>query len=93
MAPLPYEGRRGPDEEGRFIQTPEPSEFEEVESELKFMSSMAEWLLWASKNNKINSKRYIAMADYFDTIPVVGTYCRNVCKNIIFYELGHGHPT
>ena len=60
-------------EEGRFIQTPEQSEFEEVESELKSLYIMADWLLWVSKNNKISSKRYIAMAEYFDTIPVIGT--------------------
>ena len=43
---------------------------------------MADWLLWASKNNKINNKIYVAMADYFDTIPVIGTYFRNSCRNI-----------
>ena len=69
-------------EEGRFIQTPEPSGFGEVESELKSLYFMADWLLWASKNNKISKKRYIAMATYFDTIPVIGTYFRNMCKNI-----------
>ena len=69
-------------QEGRFIQTPEPSEFELVESELHSLYAMADWLLWASKNNKINNKRYVAMAEYFDTIPVIGTYFRNMCKNI-----------
>ena len=68
-------------QEGRFIQTPEPSEFELVESELNSLYAMADWLLRASKNNKINKKRYIAMATYFDTIPVIGTYFRNMCKN------------
>ena len=67
--------------EGRFIQTPEPSEFEEVESELKSLYIMDAWLYWASKNNKISKKRYIAMAEYFDTIPVIGIYFRNMCKN------------
>ena len=33
---------------------------------------MADWLYWASKNNKIINKRYIAMATYFDTTPVIG---------------------
>jgi len=42
---------------------------------------MADWLLWASKNNEINNNICIAMADYFDTIPVIGTYFRNICKN------------
>ena len=68
--------------EGRFIQTPEPSEYEEGESEVKSLYIMADWLLWASMNNKINNKRYIAMATYFDTIPVIGLYFRNICKNI-----------
>ena len=69
------------DEEGRFIQTPEPSEYELVGSELKSLYIMADWLLWASKNNKINNVRYVAMADYFDTIPVIGTYFIDICKN------------
>jgi len=69
-------------EEGRFIQTPEPSEYEEVESELKSLYIMADWLLWASNNNKINNKIHVAMADYLCTIPVIGTYFINICKVI-----------
>ena len=68
-------------EEGRFIQTTEPSEFEEVESELNSLYIMADWLYWVSKNTKISKKLYIAMAEYFDTIPVIGTYFRHLCKN------------
>ena len=37
---------------------------------------MADWLYWVSKNNKISKKRYVAMAEYFDTKPVIGTYFR-----------------
>ena len=43
-------------EEGRFIQTPEPSEFEEVEAELNSLYIMADWLYWFSKNKKIVRK-------------------------------------
>ena len=43
-------------EEGRFIQTPEPSEFEEVEAELNSLYVMADWLYWVSKNKKIVRK-------------------------------------
>ncbi len=49
--------------EGRFIQIPEPSEIDEVEQDLKSMYDMCNWLLWASKNNKISNKKYIAMAE------------------------------
>ncbi len=63
--------------EGRFIQTPEPSEADDSNC----MYDMCHWLLWASINNKISNKKYIAMAQYFDTQPLVGEYYRYICKN------------
>jgi hypothetical protein len=67
--------------EGRFIHTPNPSEIDEVEQDLKSMYHMADWLLWASKNNKISNKKYIATAEYFDTMPLVGEYFRYMVSN------------
>ncbi len=67
--------------EGRFIHTPEPSEIDEVEQDLKSMYHMADWLYWASINNKISNKKYIAMAEYFDTMPLVGEYLRHLVSN------------
>jgi hypothetical protein len=61
---------------GRFIRTPEPSEVEEIEQELKSLYHLADWVYWASKNNKINNKRYYAFANYFDTLPLIGEYFR-----------------
>ena len=66
--------------DGQFIRTPEPSEMCEVEHELKYMYLLADWLLWASKNHKITTKKYIAMAEYFDTLPTVGQYFRKICE-------------
>ena len=57
---------------GQFIRTPEPSEVEEIEKDLTSMYHMCNWLLWASINNKVSNKRYIEMATYFDTLPLVG---------------------
>ncbi len=37
---------------------------------------MANWLYWASNNNKISNKKYIDMAEYFDTMPLIGEYFR-----------------
>ncbi len=62
--------------QGSFIQTPEPSEVAMIEDELKYMYYLADWVYWASKNNKINNKRYYAFAQYFDTLPTVGEYFR-----------------
>ncbi len=68
--------------DGRFIQTPEPSEIYEVEQDLRSMYYMADWLLWASVNNKISNKKYITMAEYFDTMPLVGEYFRYIASNL-----------
>ncbi len=43
--------------DGRLIQTPEPSEVDQMENDLNSMYDMRNWLLWASKNNKFNNKR------------------------------------
>ncbi len=67
--------------DGRFIQTPEPSEVDEVEQDLKSMYHMCHWLYWASINNKVSNKKYIAMAEYFDTMPLVGEYFRYIVSN------------
>ena len=63
---------------GQFIRTPEPSEVEEIEKDLTSMYHMCNWLLWASINNKVSNKRYIEMATYFDTLPLVGEYFRKI---------------
>jgi hypothetical protein len=64
--------------DGRFIHTPEPSEVDEIEHELKSMYLLADWVYWASKYNKITNKRYYAFAIYFDTLPTVGEYFRQL---------------
>ena len=55
--------------------TPTPSETDELEA----LYDLADWLIEACKRRAISNKRYIELATYLDTIPVIGCYYRRKC--------------
>jgi hypothetical protein len=61
---------------GHFTRTPEASEVDELES----LYLLAEWLVWAQKNQLVSCARYLELSCYLDTIPTVGDYFRSLTK-------------
>ena len=60
--------------QGNYTRTPEGSEVDELD----LMYELAEWCFWAGRNNLITKERYTNLAKYFNSIPSVGEYFRNL---------------